>query len=138
MGKGGDPRTSNPTGGKLKIGKIGNLNLSPRYPCLRTIESVYPWAKAEWTGPWSRTSRMWNKSQDIREREKYYPKSTCERGEFWMAWSDWSERFDILNICYIPDERKGINYRIIGDFNPKLNSPLDLPDMKKYYLRSGS
>ena len=69
---------------------------------------------------------------------KYYPKSTCERGEFWMSWSDWSERFDILNICYIPDERKGINYRIIGDFNPKLNSPLDLPDMKKYYLRSGS
>ena len=105
---------------------------------LDSSQSVYPWAKAEWTGPWSRTSRMWNKSQDIREREKYYPKSTCERGEFWMSWSDWSERFDILNICYIPDERKGINYRIIGDFNPKLNSPLDLPDMKKYYLRSGS
>jgi len=97
MGKGRDPRTSNPTGDRLK------------YTSLKTIKSVYPWAKAEWTGPWSRTSRMWNKSQDIREREKYYPKSTCERGEFWMAWSDWSERFDILNICYIPDERIILN-----------------------------
>lgn len=113
---------------RLKVGN-GRIEL---------VKLRNPWAKAEWTGPWSRTSRMWNQSQDIREREKYYPKSTCERGEFWMAWSDWSERFDILNICYIPDERKGINYRIIGDFNPKLNSPLDLPDMKKYYLRSGS
>ena len=64
-----------------------------------------PWATTTWTGAWSRTSRMWNQSKQIVDRERYYPENSCKTGEFWISWEDWVKTFSILNICYIPDER---------------------------------
>ena len=94
-----------------------------------------PWASTNWSGPWSANSRMWNQSKQIVDREKYYPKNNLKKGEFWISWKDWLTIFNSLNICYIPDERRGINYRIIGELRPGQNSPLDLEDMKKNYLK---
>jgi len=111
------------------------LKLKSSNEVVELLKLRNPWATTSWSGAWSANSRMWNQSKKIIDREKYYPKNTLKTGEFWISWKDWVTTFNSLNICYIPDERRGINYRIIGELRPGHNSPHDLADMKQNYLK---
>ncbi|XP_073699795.1 calpain-2 catalytic subunit-like [Garra rufa] len=60
-----------------------------------------PWGRVEWTGPWSDNSEEWNSIQPEERAKLFY---SAEDGEFWMAYSDFIQKFSMLEICNLtPD-----------------------------------
>ena len=60
-----------------------------------------PHAKTEWLGTWNDQHEYWNEIQ-VSDKNEYH--TVEEDGAFWMAWEDWLEEFETLDICYMPDE----------------------------------
>ncbi|XP_056640936.1 calpain-9-like isoform X2 [Diorhabda sublineata] len=62
-----------------------------------------PWAKGEWTGPWSERSWEWDGLSN-RDKELLSIRVTNE-GEFWMSFEDFSRHFTQLDLVHIgPDD----------------------------------
>lgn len=62
-----------------------------------------PWAKGEWTGPWSERSWEWDGLSN-RDKELLSVRVTNE-GEFWMSFDDFSRHFTQLDLVHIgPDD----------------------------------
>ncbi|XP_072398094.1 calpain-9-like isoform X1 [Diabrotica undecimpunctata] len=62
-----------------------------------------PWAKGEWTGPWSERSWEWDGLSN-RDQDLLSIKVTNE-GEFWMSFEDFSRHFTQLDLVHIgPDD----------------------------------
>ncbi|XP_072527228.1 calpain-1 catalytic subunit-like [Salminus brasiliensis] len=60
-----------------------------------------PWGHKEWNGPWSDNSSEWD---SILPEEKAKLSHSAEDGEFWMAYSDYKERYSMVEICNLtPD-----------------------------------
>ena len=55
-----------------------------------------PWGSFEWKGAWSDHSPEWAKHAKIKRLCR--PKDEDD-GTFWMAWHDFIDHFDSLNIC---------------------------------------
>ena len=59
-----------------------------------------PWGNSvEWTGPWSDNSAEWNNLSD--EEKTHLGLQKEDNGEFFMAYSDFVQHFDGLDICHV-------------------------------------
>nr|XP_023020394.1 calpain-9-like [Leptinotarsa decemlineata] len=62
-----------------------------------------PWARGEWTGPWSERSWEWDGLSN-RDKELLSVRVTND-GEFWMSFEDFSRHFTQLDLVHIgPDD----------------------------------
>ncbi|XP_066509288.1 calpain-2 catalytic subunit-like isoform X1 [Hoplias malabaricus] len=60
-----------------------------------------PWGHIEWNGTWSDDSKEWDQ---ILPEEKAKLDHSADDGEFWMAFSDFVQRYSVLEICNLtPD-----------------------------------
>jgi len=98
----------------------------------RIVQIRNPWASGEWLGNWHDGDKNWD-AIDAADKEKYH--SNDDDGCFWMSWEDWTTEFETLDICYMPDEEKGKNHRVIGDFMAGGNAPTGLSQLSKSYLK---
>ncbi|XP_049599172.1 calpain-5 isoform X2 [Syngnathus scovelli] len=64
---------------------------------LHMIRMRNPWGEKEWSGPWSDSSKEWNKVSKS-EREKLGV-TVQDDGEFWMTFDDFCQYFTDLILC---------------------------------------
>lgn len=62
-----------------------------------------PWARGEWTGPWSERSWEWD-GLSARDKELLSVRVTND-GEFWMSFDDFARHFTQLDLVHVgPDD----------------------------------
>ncbi|XP_036421020.1 calpain-2 catalytic subunit-like [Colossoma macropomum] len=60
-----------------------------------------PWGHMEWNGAWSDDSKEWD---HVLPEEKSKLDHSADDGEFWMAFSDFVQRYSVVEICNLtPD-----------------------------------
>lgn len=78
---------------------------------LRLVELRNPWGSTEWTGDWSKGSRLWETEEGRRVQQTLEECSAwrkSERGRFWMPLDAFCECFVSIDVCHMPltDEQR--------------------------------
>jgi len=76
---------------------------------LQLVQLRNPWGAAlQWSGPWSDGSAEWEQYPEVRRHHLRAEHSAS--GRFWMAWPDFCELFDRVEVCPMPAAARKASY----------------------------
>eukprot|EP00927_Polykrikos_kofoidii_P065739 TRINITY_DN61454_c0_g1_i1.p1 TRINITY_DN61454_c0_g1~~TRINITY_DN61454_c0_g1_i1.p1 ORF type:complete len:635 (-),score=93.48 TRINITY_DN61454_c0_g1_i1:76-1980(-) len=71
------------------------------------------WGAEAWRGPWSEGSNEWERYPEVRRhhlRSEQQASAGYGSGRFWMAWTDFCDLFDRIQVCPMQDAARKASY----------------------------